>query len=1184
MSIFGSGINPGFAEHARHPRRRDLRPGRLRDDARVGRLHRVRLPRDRAQGRVRPTDRRPRAAGDGAGRHRGVRGRGAPRRRRARHRARPTCAAWPSSRQTTADVDMVVDHRHRAASPASAPAGRAGSATARWSTCGCAGARARPWSPTGRSARATSSRSRASRRAAEDGDLPAARLRGQDLRRLHGARHDHDRACPRSTPSRRCARRRPASSPTSTCRSSPPRGFVPLELTPASEARLQARHVRPLPCFCAAADPSLRRRLGAHRPVAGRRWGGPPRRQPRRDACRRASVQRCIEKARASGYDSVLTSAVSPAESGVVRRRRVLGAANASTSSRSTSTTAPAPALLPLEKAARRDRAAVLELDDLSFDEFWRLGPVGLKDALDATPSAAASASAVTATASSRTRSPASPAGSATCSGSRCTPTRAGSGWGHALVADALAWVWRHGGDRAYVNTQLENTACARALPVVRVRDPSRPACASSAARCDRRRPRHPRGRGCPGRAPWCRARRFAPRPAARAERGADVRARRTRARGSRPAATFLMRFDAAERAARSPGRAHGARPARSRGPRSTQSVSGGNLPPTRDLSPFAFDELPDRPATGQRMLLVPHRRDSATTACIPLEVDLRSASDESLAHFVTHVVVAPVGADGALTVGAPAQRGVGVATAGRARLRGRRGGADQPGRRSPTSSRRAGSAARRSQLGGEHRRAAHAGAESRDARRVEHARGPKSPDLAAGVAAVRTPRACATRCSPVRSSPSTCPSIVRDDLEDVVTPAAGVGARTRAWPRSRHSSVPHRRPEHRAARPPRRRVAAAAPERERPPTRGRRHRSSRRSTRSTRPRTRTRCRPCAGDDSSAVTVLATDDGLEQFLTGDDPPALRAAHLLAGLALVAGEQPSITRGIAIANPDRWDADDTFVAAVLAGLRNNPLLHATTVAGTARRGAGRDRRRRARRCTGVPPAGAVRRRPGRRSRRAVRQAATADRDAVAALVGRRRPARRRAPTGRWRRRWRPLGEPGRPARPRAACSIRSAPRSTGYLGQVEVQPPSTITITSSKAEIPISFRNNERRRRHRPHASSRATACSSPTAPSATSCSRRTQNTTVRVAVETRGSGTVAGAPDRHDARRPRDRRARRSQVRSTFVSGVGVFLTVGAIVFLAHLVGLGHPPATQEALASSTPPSAWRRPPGSPRD
>ena len=55
VSIFGSGINPGFANMLADPRGRDLRPGRLGHDARVGRLHRLRLPRDRAQGGLRPT-------------------------------------------------------------------------------------------------------------------------------------------------------------------------------------------------------------------------------------------------------------------------------------------------------------------------------------------------------------------------------------------------------------------------------------------------------------------------------------------------------------------------------------------------------------------------------------------------------------------------------------------------------------------------------------------------------------------------------------------------------------------------------------------------------------------------------------------------------------------------------------------------------------------------------------------------------------------------------------------------------------------------------------------------------------------------------------------------------------------------------------------------------------------------
>jgi ribosomal protein S18 acetylase RimI-like enzyme len=36
-------------------------------------------------------------------------------------------------------------------------------------------------------------------------------------------------------------------------------------------------------------------------------------------------------------------------------------------------------------------------------------------------------------------------------------PDARSRGWGHALVADGLSWVWKQGGDRVYVNTQLEN-------------------------------------------------------------------------------------------------------------------------------------------------------------------------------------------------------------------------------------------------------------------------------------------------------------------------------------------------------------------------------------------------------------------------------------------------------------------------------------------------------------------------------------------------------------------------------------------------------------------------------------------------------------------------------------------------------------------------------------------------------
>jgi ribosomal protein S18 acetylase RimI-like enzyme len=167
------------------------------------------------------------------------------------------------------------------------------------------------------------------------------------------------------------------------------------------------------------------------------------------------AVQRCVEKARASGYASVLTSAVSSQESEVfvdagfsVQERLHLLALDLDTE--------PAGPVLPLARAARRDRPGVLAVDDLSFDSFWRLGPVGLRDALEATPNSRfrvgsrdgrVVAYAITGTAGRF----------GYLQRIAVHPDVRREGWGHALVADALRWIWRHGGERAYVNTQLEN-------------------------------------------------------------------------------------------------------------------------------------------------------------------------------------------------------------------------------------------------------------------------------------------------------------------------------------------------------------------------------------------------------------------------------------------------------------------------------------------------------------------------------------------------------------------------------------------------------------------------------------------------------------------------------------------------------------------------------------------------------
>jgi hypothetical protein len=301
------------------------------------------------------------------------------------------------------------------------------------------------------------------------------------------------------------------------------------------------------------------------------------------------------------------------------------------------------------------------------------------------------------------------------------------------------------------------------------------------------------------------------------------------------------------------------------------------------------------------------------------------------------------------------------------------------------------------------------------------------------------------------------------------------------------------------------------------------------------------------GDNASAVTVLATDPALEEFLTGSEPPALRAAHLLAGLSLVAGEQPSITRGIALTNPDRWDADDTFVNAVLGGLRNNPLLHATTVAGML----------------DAVPAATVDGEPGGAPvyRQLTSydappapvslhdyQKATGDRDAVAGLVGATSPQTARADralasavSADWQN----------PAGRRTARALLGSIGASvsGFLGQIHLQQPGTITITSSKAQIPISFQNttNQDVTVHLKLESDRLLFPGGAERDVLLPASR---STTVRVAVETRGSGqspvqlTVTTADGLEVG-------STRITVRSTFVSGVGVFLTVGAIAFLA---------------------------------
>ena len=296
------------------------------------------------------------------------------------------------------------------------------------------------------------------------------------------------------------------------------------------------------------------------------------------------------------------------------------------------------------------------------------------------------------------------------------------------------------------------------------------------------------------------------------------------------------------------------------------------------------------------------------------------------------------------------------------------------------------------------------------------------------------------------------------------------------------------------------------------------------------------------GDPTTAVEVMVGDAALERFLDGPEPPALRAAHLLAGLALVSREQPNLARGVTLVSPRLWAPSGPFLDAVLAGLRGNPLLRPVTVD----------------EFLAEVPAATSDGQPVLRTLAPEQPAATPitlreyqvgaqNQAAVASLVGPDDPRTLRgerallsAVTALWQT---PTG------RAKARALVDGIGESVNdFLARIQVPGNSTITITSSKAEIPLTFKNDTGRN-VAVHVRFESDKLLFPGG-NVRDVVLPPRSTTIRFPVETRSSGTMpvvmtvttnAGLPIARSEIR----------VRSTFVSGVGVFLAVGAGLFLA---------------------------------
>ena len=176
-----------------------------------------------------------------------------------------------------------------------------------------------------------------------------------------------------------------------------------------------------------------------------------------------AFVRRCLGTLADRGYDKVVTAALSPLEQtgflaagfDVEQRLHLLSISLSPQ-------LPPVPPGLPLRRAGRRARGAVLAVDRAAFPAFWQFDRAGLADSLRATP-AVRFRMAVR-----RSAGEEEVAGYAICgrSGSRgfvqrlaVHPQSQGEGTGRRLLLDGLHWLRSRGATTAAVNTQEGNDA-----------------------------------------------------------------------------------------------------------------------------------------------------------------------------------------------------------------------------------------------------------------------------------------------------------------------------------------------------------------------------------------------------------------------------------------------------------------------------------------------------------------------------------------------------------------------------------------------------------------------------------------------------------------------------------------------------------------------------------------------------
>jgi len=305
---------------------------------------------------------------------------------------------------------------------------------------------------------------------------------------------------------------------------------------------------------------------------------------------------------------------------------------------------------------------------------------------------------------------------------------------------------------------------------------------------------------------------------------------------------------------------------------------------------------------------------------------------------------------------------------------------------------------------------------------------------------------------------------------------------------------------------------------------------------------------PAPNTTGETVEALATDVGFERILASDLDAPLRAQLLLGGLTVVANELPSSRRVVTLVNPENFDAPTGLYTALLNGLRDNPYLQPVSAAQGFASASDSP--------VSAPPV-----------ERELVSTASADPHVLAVVYNLQRT------------RLNALGALTLSGDPEVAeadrsllASVTSAwPPDAGrslavrhiatvdhavdhFVRLIEVPSPRTITLTSRSGAIPLTFRN-ETGHPVRLRAVLTSDKLFFPEG-SVIDLELPPKSSTWRVAVETRTSGTFPIKLEVTSTDGVLPISHRRLEVRSTFVSTLGIVLMVSAVLFLAVWWGI----------------------------